>query len=405
MRTLFVLLLCIAACLAIAPLHRADESVRMEGDYIVAFKDTTTVQQVSSFMSDLQSLHGVSFKYTYKEVFLGFSAKLNKEQLMLVRTHPQVDLVEENQKVSTYQRGPCTATADNSDWGLSRISSREIITDGEYYYPPKAGAGVDVYVIDTGIYVQHHDFEGRAIFGYKAEDDWPNTDDDGHGTHVASTVAGKLYGVAKKASLIAVKVLGSDGSGSYAGVISGVDYSVARRKSTGKPSVGNMSLGGGFSSLMNQAVNAASKAGVLMVVAAGNSNTDACNSSPASATDVICVGATEIGPGNRPDESIDVRAYFSNYGTCTHVFAPGVAILGAWIGGVSASRSISGTSMASPHVAGVATLFLDAAPSSTFAAIRSQIVTVASMGMIDMECSTTACSRSPNLMLFSGCEA
>jgi len=293
----------------------------------------------------------------------------------------------------------------DSDWGLSRISSRPIDTDGHYYYPPKAANSIDVYIIDTGIYTAHSDFEGRAIFGFKAETSWPNTDDDGHGTHVASTVAGKLYGVAKKANLIAVKVLGGDGTGSTAGVIAGVDWAVKRRKASGKNSIGNMSLGGGLSSLMNKAVNAASLAGVFMVVAAGNEDSDACFSSPASATDVICVGATDLGPGNRPDESLDVRAYFSNYGTCVDVFAPGTTILGAWIGSTTAKRTISGTSMASPHVAGVAALFLDQHPTLTFAQLREKVETVASIDMIEMNCADSACSRSPNLMLFSGCEA
>jgi len=166
-----------------------------------------------------------------------------------------------------------------------------------------------------------------------------------------------------------------------------------------------MSLGGGLSTLLNKAVNTASTSGVYMVVAAGNEDSDACNTSPASATNVISVGATDLGPGNKIDESLDVRAYFSNYGTCVHVFAPGTTILGAWIRSVDDKRSISGTSMASPHVAGVAALFLDANPGLSFAHIREKIETVATLDMIDLKCADTACSRSPNLMLFSGCEA
>jgi subtilisin family serine protease len=385
-------------------MHRVADSVRIAGNYIVAFKDTTTAQQVDSFVSDLESLHGVSIKHTYTEVFQGFSANLNKEQLMLVRTHPQVEIVEEDQVMSASQKGPCTAVYTDADWGLSRISSREIDTDGHYFYPPKGGTTVDVYIIDTGIYTAHTDFEGRATFGFKSDSSWPSTDDAGHGTHVASTVGGKLYGVAKSVNLIAVKVLGGDGSGSTAGVIAGVDWAVKRRKASGKNSVGNMSLGGGPSSLLNKAVNAASNAGVYMVVAAGNDNVDACGSSPASATDVICVGATDLGPGQKPAESQDVRAYFSNYGSCVDVFAPGTTILGAWIGGVDAKRSISGTSMAYPHVAGVAALFLDQHPGLKFANLRERVESVASLDMIDMECTASACTRSPNLMLFSGCE-
>jgi len=200
-----------------------------------------------------------------------------------------------------------------------------------------------------------------------------------------------------------VKVLNSAGSGSIAGVISGVNYAAGNKPRRNRPSVGNMSLGGATSAALNRAVNAASAAGVSMVVAAGNDDWDACQGSPSGADDVISVGATDLGSGDN-DEQIDVRSYFSNYGSCVSVFAPGSNILGAWIGSNTASRVISGTSMASPHVCGVAALILEQHPAYTFPQVSTHIENEATFGKIDLQCINNVCNQSPNLMVFNGCE-
>jgi len=374
---------------------------KIEGSYIVVFKDNTTDDHLTSFMAVLQKSQGVTFAHTYTFVFKGFAAKLTKTQLLSVRSHPRVEFVEEDQTMYLNQ-GSCSESTD-ADWGLCRIARREIDLDGTYFYPHTAGQGVDAYIIDTGIYFQHSDLGGRAIFGFKADSNWPDYDDQGHGTHVASTVGGTKYGVAKNVQLISVKVLDKSGSGSNSGVIAGVNYAVSSKSKRGKPSVGNMSLGGSKSTALNNAVNAASAAGVMMAVAAGNDNGDACLGSPSSATNVICVGATDIGADSQ-DNQIDVRSYFSNYGTCVDVFAPGSNILGAWIGNPTATRTISGTSMATPHVAGVVALILDQTPSASFSQVRSQIEGTATMGKITMQCANSQCRASPNLLLFNGCE-
>lgn len=237
-----------------------------------------------------------------------------------------------------------------------------------------------VYIIDTGIYVEHNDFAGRATFGFKAERSWSETDKHGHGTHVSSTIVGEKFGVARKAHAVAVKVLGDNGSGSNSGVVAGVDWVVSQYKANKKPSVINMSLGGSTSVILNAAVDAAFEAGIVVVVAAGNEDYDACDGSPSGASQVITVGSTEKGKfilkilrfflknSNinlfiaKSPSSPDVRSYFSNWGPCVDVFAPGTGITAAWIGRPDATNTISGTSMASPHVAGVATLHLGENP-------------------------------------------
>jgi len=402
-RLILLSVLCFVVCnAALAPLKVAKKSDRIPGDYIVVMKDNSTDFHLRNLMSVLRNSHGVTaFAHVYDHVFKGFAAHLTKAQVLAVRQNSQVDFIEEDGKVSINQ-GDCAESAD-ADWGLSRICQRALILDGDYFYPQGAGAHVDAYIIDTGVYTQHTDFGGRAVHGWKAKPVWPDTDDNGHGTHVASTVAGTKYGVAKGARIIGIKVLDRGGSGSWSDVIAGIDWSVQQKKQSGKPSVGNMSLGGGKNDAVNKATNAASMAGVMMVVAAGNNNGDACNTSPASSTDCICCGATDLG-SDPNDNQIDVRSYFSNYGKCVHVFAPGSNILGAWIGNPTATRVISGTSMASPHVCGVTALVLDENPSMTFQQARDAVADMATFGVINLQCPNQNCEQSPNLMLFNGCE-
>jgi len=321
---------------------------------------------------------------------------------LVVRNNPLVEFVEEDQAVHLDQDS-CTGDQANADWGLSRVCKRELELDGTYFWPTEAGQDVDAYIIDTGVYIQHNDFQGRAVFAYKSNNNWPDTDDNGHGTHVASIVGGARYGVAKRVTLVGVKVLDAGGSGSIAGIVSGIDYCIASKNRRGKPSVGNMSLGTTpVSQALNSAVNSASSAGVNMYVSAGNTNSDSCQRSPASAANACAVGSLDIGDMN--GQQVDERSYFSCYGPCVCVFAPGSDILAAWIGSPTASRVLSGTSMAAPHACGVASLILSKNPSWTFDQVRTYIKEDATFGKINLQCTNQLCEQSPNLLLFNGCE-
>lgn len=246
-----------------------------------------------------------------------------------------------------------TKVQHDAPWGLRRLSNKVLPTSrGMYKYPSSAGSGVDVYVIDTGINIRHKDFEGRAVWGKTIPLFDQDIDGNGHGTHCAGTIAGKTFGVAKKAKVHAVKVLMTSGFGTNSDVIKGVEWVIKkhlRRSRHGRRSAANMSLGGGKSEMLNEVVNLAVRSGVHFAVAAGNDNEDAIDYSPASATGPVTVGAVDM---------YDTMAYFSNYGKCVDVFAPGVNITSAWIGSRFAKNTISGTSMASPHVAGVLALYL-----------------------------------------------
>lgn len=256
----------------------------------------------------------------------------------------------------------------SAPWGLARISHRDGLSFGtfnKYLYAADGGEGVDAYTIDTGIYTDHVDFEGRAHWGKTIPAGDADEDGNGHGTHCSGTIAGKKYGVAKKANIHAVKVLRSSGSGTMSDVVKGVEWAVQAHtkkvkaakegKAKGfKGSVANMSLGGGKSPILEVAVNAGVDAGLHFAVAAGNDNGDACDSSPAAAEKVVTVGASTLA---------DERAYFSNYGKCTDIFAPGLNILSVWTGSKHAVNTISGTSMASPHIAGLLAYFVSLQPS------------------------------------------
>lgn len=278
----------------------------------------------------------------------------------------QVAYVERDSIVHTME----AETESNAPWGLSRISHRPGLTlgtVGKYLYSEDGGEGVDVYVIDTGTNVEHVDFEGRAHWGKTIPPNDVDEDGNGHGTHCSGTIAGKKYGVAKKANVYAVKVLKTNGSGSMSDVVKGVEWAAVRhadqvaaaKKGKGKKgfkgSAANMSLGGGKSTTLDLAVNAAVDAGIHFAVAAGNDNADSCSYSPAGAKNAVTVGASTI---------LDERAYFSNYGKCNDIFAPGLNIQSAWKGGKYATKTISGTSMASPHIAGLLAYFLSLQPAS-----------------------------------------
>lgn len=259
-------------------------------------------------------------------------------------------------------------------WGLVRVAQEDLNIDGLYPWSPDSdGTGVSVYIVDTGIYLEHTDFEGRAIWGYDAVDDpSPLTDTNGHGTHVAGTVMSKTYGIAKKAKAVAVRVLGNDGSGTTAGVIAGIQFVATDGR--GKKSAANMSLGGGKSTALNSAVASAVSVGIPFAVAAGNEAQDACNVSPASEPTAFTVACST---------SSDSFCSFSNYGRCVDIIAPGQGITSTWINGPYSDNTISGTSMSSPHVAGIAARIISAAGTTlTPDQVQAQIDSIANLNFV-----------------------
>lgn len=290
-----------------------------------------------------------------------------------------------------------SAIEKNAPWGLARISHRDGLSFGtynKYLYTEEGGEGVDVYIVDTGTNIDHVDFEGRAAWGKTIPSGDADEDGNGHGTHCSGTVGGKKYGVAKKAHIKAVKVLRSNGSGSMSDVVKGVEYAAEAhiknvedaKKGKGKKgfkgSAANMSLGGGKSVTLDKAVNAAVDVGIHFAVAAGNDNADSCNYSPAAAAKAVTVGASSFA---------DERAYFSNYGTCNDIFAPGLNILSTWVGSKYAVNTISGTSMASPHIAGLLAYMLSLQPSldSDYAVaeispkkLKASLISIATVGAL-----------------------
>ncbi|KAF7319968.1 hypothetical protein MKEN_00780700 [Mycena kentingensis (nom. inval.)] len=306
----------------------------------------------------------------------GYAGRFSAQVVDQLRALPEVDFVERDQIVRTQDEVfEVQETQKMAPWGLARISHRRklgLSTLNKYEHNPQGGEGVDVYVVDTGININHVEFEGRASWGKTIPQNDVDEDGNGHGTHCAGTIASRKYGVAKSAHVIAVKVLGSNGSGSMSDVVNGVEFALssaikkkaaadAELKATGytahKGSVASMSLGGGKSEALDRAVNAAVDKGLHFAVAAGNDNRDACNYSPAAAEKAVTVGASTVG---------DARAYFSNFGKCVDIFGPGLNIQSTWIGSNTASNKISGTSMATPHVAGQLAYFLSLYPSKEF---------------------------------------
>ena len=295
----------------------------------------------------------------------GFTAQMTEQQAEQLSDDPRVAFVEEDSVVEAL------ATQSNPPWGLDRIGQRDLPLNATYTYTT-TGAGVNVYIIDTGIRRTHSQFltngMRRAQFGFDAVGDGQNGNDcNGHGTHVSGTVGGNTYGVAKAVTLWAVRVLACNGSGSNSGVIAGVDWVTANHRS---PAVANMSLGGGASTALDTAVRNSIASGVTYAIAAGNSNVNAANQSPARVGEAITVGATTIN---------DARSSFSNFGSVVDIFAPGSSILSAWNTSDTATNTISGTSMATPHVAGVAARFLQANAAASPAAVRNAIVNAATL--------------------------
>lgn len=321
---------------------------------------------------------GMSVTYEYTTAIKGMAVLANAGQLRALQANPNVQLVEAD--------GIATISATQSPvtWGLDRIDQRNLPLSSSYTYSHN-GAGVRAYVIDTGIEAGHLEFAGRMAPGYDAVTTGGTADDcNGHGTHVAGTIGGTTYGVAKGVTLVPVRVLGCSGSGAWSGVIAGVDW--VADDANGRPAVANMSLGGGYFTSLNTAVTNAVAAGVTFAVAGGNNGADACNYSPASTDLAITVGATA---------SNDARASYSNYGTCLDIFAPGSGITSAWHTSTTATNTISGTSMASPHVAGAAVLYLATNPGASPSTVASALTTNATASKV-----TSAGTGSPNRLLF-----
>ncbi|KAJ3411110.1 serine protease [Chytridiales sp. JEL 0842] len=300
-------------------------------------------------------------KYQAGTSFRGYTAEITPEIAESLKNLPEVAYVEQDRVVGIYQTP--TPAADNSPWGLRRLTKDSLPLPQAYTFDANGGAGVDAYIIDTGVLVSHPDFEGRARVGASFSTDNNDVDGNGHGTHVAGTVGSKTYGVAKKVNLIAVKVLASNGTGSDSDVIAGVEWVAREARRTGRKSVANMSLGGEKSEVLDLAIKAAIESGVTFVVAAGNSAKDACLLSPSNVKEAITVAASDIN---------DRLASFSERGPCVDIIAPGVNVLSTWNNG--RTRSISGTSMASPHVAGVVAVALSKGVSSNPAEVTRYVL-------------------------------
>ncbi len=390
-RILFAMTVSVSASAALAQASPVDPpathvfapSRPIEGRYIVVFKASVgnPASEAGNIMRGL-NMRGFNGQVhrTYTSALKGFSATLTNAALQAMRNNPLVDYVEQDQTVSLNTTGTFQTSAT---WGLARIDQRDRPVGTEYHYN-FTGPVVNAFILDTGI-AAHVEFGSRLKPGHSVIADGNGTHDCyGHGTHVAGTVGGTLYGVAKAVSLIPVRVLDCAGSGTVSGVIAGINW-VA--DSTLRPAVANMSLGGGKSTAMNTAVAGAVNAGVTMVVAAGNSTANACNYSPASAPTAITVAASN---------SSDAKPSWSNYGTCVDIFGPGVSITSAWNTSTTALAIGSGTSMAAPHVAGVAALALQANPAATPANVTTFLINNATLGKL-----TSIGRGSPNRLVYS----
>ncbi|MET9665695.1 S8 family peptidase [Streptomyces sp. NPDC006475] len=352
----------------------------VEDSYIVTLSESAA-DAGSTAGKALAAEYGAKIRKTYSAALNGYSVQLSEAQARKFAADPAV--------VSVVQNRVFTATATQPNppsWGLDRIDQRALPANRSYTYPDTAGEGVTAYIIDTGVRITHSDFGGRASYGYDAIDN-DNTaqDGNGHGTHVAGTVAGTAHGVAKKARIVGVRVLDNSGSGTTEQVVAGIDWVT---RNAVKPAVANLSLGGGVDPALDTAVRNSIASGVTYAIAAGNDGANASNYSPARVTEAITVGSTT---------STDARSSFSNYGTVLDIFAPGSSITSSWNTGDAATNTISGTSMATPHVAGAAALYLAANRTATPAQVSTALTTAATSGVVG-----SPGTGSPNRLLYVG---
>lgn len=379
-----------------AKFRSVDPQRAIKDQYIVVFKDQYVTQQtaimsagpvdnatltsnrsavVASMASEMASYHNATLKNQFHSALNGFAGTMSKQDMQELLKDSRVAYIEQDQIMQAYDTQP------NATWGLDRIDQANLPLDSNYTYDV-SGSGVSAYVIDTGVAVSHNDFGGRAQNGYDfVDNDSVANDCNGHGTHVAGTIGSNTWGVAKGATIVGVRVLNCQGSGSNSDVIAGVDWV---RQNAVKPAVANMSLGGGSSTALDNAVNNAINSGVAFVVAAGNSNSDACVGSPNRVANALTTASST---------SSDARSSFSSWGSCIDLFAPGSSITSTWHTG--GSNTISGTSMAAPHVAGVAALYLQSNPNASWSAVNSAVVGNAVSGKISSP------NGSPNLLLQS----
>lgn len=365
-----------------APVIRAtDDGIEDQWIVVLESGDKRGVKAqsfVSSASADLARASGGSVLRTFNSALNAAVMRVPERGLRALQRDKRVVYIEQDRVVSI------DATQTNATWGLDRVDQRDRPLDGSYTYNA-SGAGVNAYIVDTGILLSHNDFSGRANAGFTAINDGNGTNDcNGHGTHVAGTVGGSTWGVAKDVELWAVRVLGCNGSGTNSGVIAGVDWVAANAQ---LPAVANMSLGGGSSTALDDAVRSAISSGVTFVVAAGNDNANACNGSPNRVAEAITTGSST---------SSDSRSSFSNWGSCVDIFAPGSSITSTWINGNNSTNTISGTSMAAPHVAGAAALYLAANSTAAPTEVFNALVSNATTGRL------SSLNGSPNRLLYTG---
>ncbi|MFC4471022.1 S8 family peptidase [Streptomyces xiangluensis] len=349
----------------------------IDNSYIVALKESAGFNANSTKGDELAAKYGATVERTYSAALNGYAVRVSASGARSFAADPAVAFVEQDQEVHV------NGTQILPPWGLDRIDQANRPLNLTYTYPDTAGGSATVYVIDTGVRITHSQIDGRARYGYDFVDRDPiAADGNGHGTHVATTAAGSTYGVAKLADIVAVRVLNNSGSGTASGVIAGVDWVTSR--SVG-PSVANMSLGAGASTALDTAVRNSIASGITYAVAAGNSTRNAANFSPARVGAALTVGAST---------SSDYRSSFSNYGSVVDMFAPGSSIPAGWHTSDTATRTLSGTSMAAPHVAGAAAVYLTSHPTARPATVHSALVSGATTGVL-----SNIGSGSPNRLL------
>lgn len=401
MRRRILLTLTVAATLVAAAAPAAGATGRAGfspgGRYVVRIVDSA--DHPAAFAKSLTRRFGVETTFVYRHAFKGFAGRLTDAAVAHLRADPRVVSVERDIPMSAN----ATTQSNPPSWGLDRIDQRALPLD-KSFTTTADGTGVTAYVIDTGILLTHVDFAGRIRSGYDAVTSGGNANDCyGHGTHVAGTIGGTTYGIAKKVTLVPVRVLDCSGSGSISGVIAGINWAIADHAAN-VPAVANMSLGGGFSTSLDTAVANGVADGITFAVAAGNDNFDACWYSPARASSAITVAAagsynSKLSTQPNPPPYPDQKASFSNYGSCVDIWAPGTGIVSDWNTSTTATRSLSGTSMATPHVAGVAALILSAGYLAP-ATVTSTLIGLATPSVITGMSSSQARST-PNRLLFT----